>query len=189
MGGILPRSESKIIRLNPHRSAPGDGCASLVMGSLQLTRNARPHWLTVTEIGRSFVILHTINVRVAPAARRSFHFLPKKGVLPMYTRVVELTTKPGKARELCTTVDEKVLPILQKQAGFVDEAVLASDTDSNRVLGISFWNSKDDAERYHREQYPKINEMLAHLLDTDPVIRTFEVHSSTTHKVVAGKAA
>ena len=56
----------------------------------------------------------------------------------MYTRVVELTTKPGKARELCATVDEDVLPILKKQAGFVDEAVLASDTDTNRVLGISF---------------------------------------------------
>jgi len=107
----------------------------------------------------------------------------------MYTRVVELTTKPGKARELCTTVDEKVLPILKKQAGFVDEAVLASDTDSNRVLGISFWNSKDDAERYHREQYPKVSEILSHLLDTEPVIRTFEVHTSTTHRVAAGKAA
>jgi len=107
----------------------------------------------------------------------------------MYTRVVELTTKPGKARELCTTVDEKVLPILKKQAGFVDEAVLASDTDSNRVLGISFWNSKDDAERYHREQYPKVSEILSHLLDAEPVIRTFEVHTSTTHRVAAGKAA
>lgn len=107
----------------------------------------------------------------------------------MFTRVVELTTKTGKARELCTTIDEKVLPILKKQAGFVDEAVLASDTDTNRVLGISFWNSKDDAERYHREQYPKINEMLSHLLETDPVIRTFEVHTSTTHRVAAGKAA
>lgn len=107
----------------------------------------------------------------------------------MYTRVVELTTKPGKARELCNTIDDKVLPILKKQSGFVDEAVLASDTDINRVLGISFWNSKDDAERYHREQFPKINEMFAHLLESDPTIRTFEVHTSTTHRVVAGKAA
>lgn len=29
----------------------------------------------------------------------------------MYTRVVELTTKPDKARELCTTIDDKVRPI------------------------------------------------------------------------------
>jgi quinol monooxygenase YgiN len=107
----------------------------------------------------------------------------------MYTRVVELTTKPEKARELCAAIDDKVLPILRKQAGFVDETVLASDSESNRVLALSFWNAKGDAERYHREQYPKINEMLAHLLDTAPVIRTFDVHTSTTHRVAAGKAA
>ena len=105
----------------------------------------------------------------------------------MYTRVVELTTKPEKARELCAAIDDKVLPILKKQAGFVDETVLASDTESNRVLALSFWNAKEDAERYHREQYPKIHEMLSDLLDTAPVIRTFDVHTSTT--IAAGKAA
>lgn len=32
----------------------------------------------------------------------------------MYTRVVEITSKPGKARELCSTIEEKVVPILKK---------------------------------------------------------------------------
>src|SRR5215471_17571245 len=97
----------------------------------------------------------------ALAARRSFHCLhPTKGANPMYTRVVELTSKSGKARELCDAIDEKVVPILKKQTGFVDETVLASDAEPNRVLGISFWNSKEDAERYHREQYPQIHETM-----------------------------
>jgi hypothetical protein len=39
----------------------------------------------------------------------------------MYTRVVELTSKSGKARELCNSIDEKVLPILKKQPGFVGD--------------------------------------------------------------------
>ena len=107
----------------------------------------------------------------------------------MYTRVVEFSTKPGKAPELCETINDKAVPILKKQAGFVDETVLASDSESNRVLGLSFWNSKQDAERYHREQFPKIHEMLKHLLESEPVIRTFDVQSSTTHKIAAGKAA
>ena len=107
----------------------------------------------------------------------------------MYTRVVELRTKPGKARELCATIDDKVLPILKKQAGFVDETVLTSDAEDNRVLALSFWNTKEDAERYHREQYPKITDMLAGLLETGAVIRTFNVHTSTIHRVTAGKAA
>ena len=107
----------------------------------------------------------------------------------MFTRVVELTSKSGKTKELSNTINEKVVPILKKQRGFVDETVLVSDMEPTRVLGLSFWNSKEDAERYHHEQYPKIHEMMKHLLETEPVIRTFDVHTSTTHKIAAGKAA
>src|SRR5207253_9736501 len=107
----------------------------------------------------------------------------------MFTRVVEITCKSGKAKELSNIINEKVVPILKKQAGFVDEAVLVSDTESTRILGLSFWNSKDDADRYNREQYPKIQEMLKPLLETEPVIRTFDVPTSTTHRIVSGKAA
>jgi heme-degrading monooxygenase HmoA len=101
----------------------------------------------------------------------------------MYTRVVELTSKPGKARELCETIDAKVLPILKKQHGFVDETVLVSDAEPDQVLGMSFWNKNDDAERYRQEQYPKVHDLLKHLLETEPKIRTFEVNTSTTHKI------
>jgi len=107
----------------------------------------------------------------------------------MYTRIVEITSKSGKARELCNMIEEKVVPILKKQTGFVDETVLVSDTESNQVLGLSFWNSKEDAERYHEEQYPKIHEMLTHLIETEPAIRTFDVQASTTHQITARKAA
>ena len=107
----------------------------------------------------------------------------------MFTRVVELSSKSGKAKELSNTINEKVLPILKKQTGFVDEAVLVSDTESTRILGLSFWNSKEDAERYHREHFPKIQEMLQPMLETEPVIRTFDVHTSTTHRIASGKAA
>ena len=107
----------------------------------------------------------------------------------MFTRVVELISESGKAKELANTINEKVVPILKKQRGFVDETVLVSDTEPTRVLGLSFWNSKEDAERYHQEQYPKIHEMLKLLLETEPNIRTFDFHTSTTHRIVAGKAA
>ena len=111
----------------------------------------------------------------------------------MFTRIVEVTvevtSKSGKARELASTINDKVLPILKKQKGFVDETVLVSDTEDNRVLSLSFWNSKEDAERYQQEQYPAIHEMVRHLLEAEPVIRTFNVDSSTTHRIAAGKAA
>ena len=107
----------------------------------------------------------------------------------MFTRTVEVTSKSGKARELASTINDKALPILKKQKGFVDETVLVSDKEDNRVLSLSFWNSKEDAEKYQREQYPAIHEMVRHLLEAEPVIRTFNVDSSTTHRIAAGKAA
>jgi heme-degrading monooxygenase HmoA len=107
----------------------------------------------------------------------------------MYTRIVEITSKSGKSRELCNTIEEKIVPILKKQTGFVDETVLVSDADPDQVLGLSFWNSKEDAERYHQEQYPKVHEMLKHLIEAEPEIRTFDVQASTTRQITARKAA
>ena len=107
----------------------------------------------------------------------------------MFTRIVELTTKPGKNEQLSATIDDKVLPILKKQKGFVDEMVFVSDKDNNRVLALSFWNTKEEAEQYNRTDYPKVQEAIRPLLDAEPVIRTFDVHTSTTHKIAAGKAA
>jgi heme-degrading monooxygenase HmoA len=55
------------------------------------------------------------------------------------------------------------------------------------VLSLSFWNTREDAEQYHRTEYEKIHETLRHLLDAEPVIRTFEVHTSTTPRIAAAK--
>jgi len=107
----------------------------------------------------------------------------------MFTRIVELTAKPGKNKQLSDIINDKVLPILKKQKGFVDETVLVSDKDDNRVLSLSFWNTKEDAEQYHRVAYQKVHETLQRLLESEQVIRTFDVHTSTTHRIAAGKAA
>ena len=107
----------------------------------------------------------------------------------MFTRIVELTTKPGKNEQLSATINDKVLPILKKQRGFVDEMILVSDKEDNRVVGLSFWNTKEDAEQYHRTEYQHVHDMIRHLIESEPVIRTFNVHSSTSHRIAAGKAA
>jgi heme-degrading monooxygenase HmoA len=107
----------------------------------------------------------------------------------MYTSVVDLTTKHGTARELTQAIDDIVLPILKKQTGFVDETVIVSDTEPNRILAISFWNTREDAQRYEREQFDTVQKTVQHLLETAPVVRTFDVHTSTTHRIAAGKTA
>jgi len=70
----------------------------------------------------------------------------------MFSRVVAVRTKEGKARQLAKTIREKILPILEGQPGFVDEVVLISDTEPDQILALSFWNKQEDAERYTHEQ-------------------------------------
>ncbi len=107
----------------------------------------------------------------------------------MFTRVVELTSKPGKSRELSNTINDKIMPILQKQGGFVDEMLLVSNTEPDRVLALSFWKTKEDAERYQRDQFKNVTETVRQLLGTDPFVRTFDVHTYASLKIVAGRAA
>ena len=107
----------------------------------------------------------------------------------MFSRVVAVRTKEGKARQLAKTIREKILPILENQTGFVDEIVLISDTDPDQILALSFWKSQEDAERYTHGQFPRINELISHLVESAPVSRTFNVDAFSSHKVRAGKAA
>jgi heme-degrading monooxygenase HmoA len=107
----------------------------------------------------------------------------------MFTRVIEMRCKSGKFNELSSMASEKVLPILRKQQGFQDEIVLVSNTDPNRVMALSFWNRREDAERYHREQFSNISGMLSPFCEGKPTVSTFDVNTSTLHHIQQGKAA
>jgi len=107
----------------------------------------------------------------------------------MFTRVVEVQAKPGRARDLCNTISEKALPILRNQPGFVDELVLVSNSQADHILAISIWRTQEDAERYNREQYPTVNEMIKNQVASAPKVQTFTADLSTAHRIAAGKVA
>ena len=107
----------------------------------------------------------------------------------MFTRVVELVSKQGKARELSSTINDKIVPILKNNLGL--RMKLFSSRMRTRIASwrsVS-WKTREDAERYQREQYNSVRETLQPLLEAEPVVRTFEVHTSTGHRITAGKAA
>ena len=107
----------------------------------------------------------------------------------MFTRVVEVKTKSGKARDVCNTIRDKALPILKNQNGFVDEVTLVSTNDPNRVLAISFWKTREDAQQYQTQQFQNITSLIRSQLEADPQVDTFDVDTSTSHRIAAGKAA
>lgn len=107
----------------------------------------------------------------------------------MFTRIVDCTVKPEKREDFKQRMTNEVLPLLQKQPGFVDVITLTSDTEPNHVVAISFWKTKNEAERYHRENYSRIMKILEPALQNEPQVRTYNVEQSTAHKIAAGKAA
>jgi heme-degrading monooxygenase HmoA len=103
----------------------------------------------------------------------------------MFTRIVECHVKPERKQEFENKLRNEVLPILQKQPGFVDLIALEPEDGGERQLSISFWNTKQDAERYQREQYARITDTLKPFLKRDPQVQTYTVAHSTVHSVAA----
>jgi heme-degrading monooxygenase HmoA len=98
----------------------------------------------------------------------------------MFARMVDFVSRPGKTRILTETIQSRLFPIFREQPGFVDEIVLESDVESNRVVTLSFWRTREQAERYNQETYPAVTAVLIGSLDAQPVVRTFKVASSMT---------
>ena len=102
----------------------------------------------------------------------------------MFARSVTIRLKPNSAVEFNRTFEKDILPLLQKQKGFRDEISLVASNGSEAV-GISLWDQKENAEAYNRTTYPEVQKLLSKVSEGTPQVQTYEVGSSTFHKVAA----
>jgi quinol monooxygenase YgiN len=105
----------------------------------------------------------------------------------MYARMIQLTAKQGRGKELTKTMSERSLQVLKQQQGFVDAISLVPETDQDQFVGISIWNSKADADKFAQGQSQQLLESYKPLLQGEPIIRSFQVESATTRE--ASRAA
>jgi hypothetical protein len=106
----------------------------------------------------------------------------------MFTRHVTMTLKPNSAAELTRTIEEEVIPLLSAQKGFRDEITFIAPERSEAV-GISFWDTKEEAEAYNSTGYSEVLKALSKVLEGAPWVQTFEVANSTLHKIAAKAAS
>jgi hypothetical protein len=102
----------------------------------------------------------------------------------MISRNVTLKLKTNSVQEFRQLIDEQIVPLLRKQNGFRDEITFVAPGRSEAV-GISFWETKADAEAYNRIGYPEVLKTLSKVVEGTPKVETFEVTSSTFHKIAA----
>jgi len=109
----------------------------------------------------------------------------------MFARLVEATAKPDKKNEITTILTSDLLPMLKKQQGFVDAVGLSGDTSPDEGVTLTFWTTKDDAEKFYATQEfkTKILDRITPSLLEGMKVRTFSVETSTFHKIAASKAA
>jgi len=105
----------------------------------------------------------------------------------MFTRSVTMRIKPNSVGEFSKTLEKEILPLLQKQKGFQDELTLVASNGSE-VVGISFWDRKEDAEAYHRTAFSEVQKILSKVIEGTPQVQTYEVGLSTLHKTATRHA-
>ena len=99
----------------------------------------------------------------------------------MFSRILTMHPKPDSITQLTKTLEEQVLPQLRKQEGFKDEIFFLSPDTKDAVV-ISFWDRKESAEAYNRTAYPQVLQSVKDLLEGSPLVKTYDIVSSTFFK-------
>jgi heme-degrading monooxygenase HmoA len=102
----------------------------------------------------------------------------------MYARSVAFQLKPGRTTEFTQTLDKEVIPMLRKQKGFQDEIAFVGPNGTDAV-GISLWDSKENAEEYARGSYASVLKSMEPVVEGTPQVQSYEVCNSTFHKITA----
>ena len=85
----------------------------------------------------------------------------------MFARILDSEVKMEKKDEFVKILKNEVLPILKKQTGFLEILPFFPEKmREEKVITISLWATKPDAERYEREFYPKILDIVKPFLTT-----------------------
>jgi heme-degrading monooxygenase HmoA len=100
----------------------------------------------------------------------------------MHARSVSIRLKPNSAAEFTRSLENEVIPLLQRQKGFLDEVTFVAP-GGREALAISFWEEKADAESYNHANYPEVQKALMSVLAGPPQVRIYEVSNSTFHKI------
>ena len=100
----------------------------------------------------------------------------------MFARIVQFNVKANAKTEIARTLENQILPLLQRQSGFRD-LITCTATEGKEVTAISFWDRKEDADAYNRKSYPDVLRALEKVMDGTAHVQQCDVSLSTPHKI------
>ena len=107
----------------------------------------------------------------------------------MYARIVEFVPRYEMKDEFIKTMKKDVLPILKKQVGFLDVLPLFPEMKNEKAVHITLWMEKKDAERYEREEFPRIEDIIRPFLTTPITWKLYNVETTLCENFVNALAA
>ncbi len=108
----------------------------------------------------------------------------------MFARILDFEVKPEKKEEFVKVVKNEIVPILRKQTGFLELLPFFPEKmREEKVITISLWATRSDADRYEREFYPKALDILKPFLTTPVKVTYYKLETSVCEHFVDALAA
>ena len=107
----------------------------------------------------------------------------------MFARIVEFVPKMEKKDEFLRTLKNEILPILKKQTGFLEILPFWPEIKNEKAVHVTLWMEKKDAERYERDVFPKVEEIMKPYLTTPITWKLYNVETTLCEHFVNALAA
>lgn len=102
----------------------------------------------------------------------------------MFARHVTIKLKADCVERFALIIEDRVLPLLREQPGFLDHTTLISVIRWEAIV-ITFWDTRESEEYFNRARNPDILNELLDVIEGAPKISLFEVVHSGTSSLVA----
>ena len=95
----------------------------------------------------------------------------------MFARFLEFVPKMEKKEEFINVIKKEVLPILKKQSGFLEFLPFFPEMTTEKVLFVSLWTEKQSFERYQKEWFPKVEQIVKPYLTTPMTYKLYTLET------------
>jgi len=107
----------------------------------------------------------------------------------MFARILEFVPKLEKKEEFLNVIKKEVLPILQKQTGFLEILPFTPELKDEKMITVTLWMERVNLDRYERDTFPKVEEILKPYLKTPITWKVYTVETTLCEHFVQTLAA
>ena len=102
----------------------------------------------------------------------------------MFARLIEFTPKLEKKDDFFKTLRMEILPILRKQDGFLEFIPFVPETKNDKIVCISLWAEKVHADKYVKNAFPKVEQIVRPFQAAPVNYRMFNVETMLCERLV-----